>query len=345
MIDILEKTAKRLVGPGKGILAADESTASANKRFAAVGIEETEDARRAYRDILLESPKAGEILSGVILAEETFWQDNLAGAPFRRSLAARGILPGIKVDEGLVDLLGFPGEKVTKGLDSLPERMAKYHENGAVFAKWRAVVSAEPGFPSDAALAANMFLLARYARVAQEYDIVPIVEPEVLLDGSHTIDASEVVLARTLQALFSALQAYRVHLPGVILKTSMVLPGKDAGVAMDNEEVGLRTARTLKAYVPKEVGGVVFLSGGQTSVDAMRNLAAVVRQGGFPWGLTFSYSRALQDPVLSYWAGHRDDRAGSQGLFDRQLDVAARALRGEDPIDKAVDFVSGSQDL
>ena len=343
---LLEATAKALVAPGRGILAADESTASANKRFALVGVEETEENRRLYRQLLLTTPEAKQAISGVIFYDETFWQKTDDGRMMSAFCAENGILPGIKVDEGLIDLPGFAGEKLTKGLDGLPPRMEKYRDSGAKFAKWRSVITIGEEIPSSECITANAFVLARYARICQDYDIVPIVEPEVLFDGTHTKEECEDVTSRTYTALFMAMKAFRVHLPGAILKTGMVLPGKDSGVASVPSEVAEQTVRVLHTYVPKEIGGVVFLSGGQTPSASFLNLDAIAKAGPHPWGLTFSYSRALQDPVLKYWAEHREDVDGAKKIFAHQLAIAVDATKGELKSDSlGGDFVSTSQDL
>jgi len=342
----LEAIAKQLVRSGRGILAADESTTSANKRFAAVGVEEIEENRRVYRQILLTTPEASHTLSGVIFYDETFWQLSDEGKPFHQMVADVGILPGIKVDEGLIDFPGFPGEKLTKGLDALPQRMEKYRDAGAKFAKWRAVITIAATTPSDEAITANAFILARYARICQDYDIVPIVEPEVLFDGTHTAKRCEEVMNQVYEALVLALRTYRVHLPGAILKSSMVLPGKESGEPVLADDVSLRTVRALHTYIPEEMGGVVFLSGGQTPSQAFLNLNAIAQKGPHPWGLTFSYSRGLQDPVLKYWAEHRDDVAGAKAIFARQLAIAVQSSLGQLHAEElGGDFVSGSQDL
>jgi fructose-bisphosphate aldolase class I len=343
---LLATTAKYLVSDGRGILAADESTGSANKRFALVHVEETEENRRAYREILLTTPEARGVLSGVIFYDETFWQSTASGKSFREYCTENGILPGIKVDEGLVDLPGFAGEKLTKGLDALPERMAKYRDAGAKFAKWRAVIAIGEGIPTDNLIGANAFILARYARICQDYDIVPIVEPEVLFDGTHTIEECEAVMVRVYNMLFSFMKEYKVYAPGAILKTSMIIPGKDGGQAMVASDVAERTVRVLHQYVPKDLGGVVFLSGGQTPTQAFLNLDAIAKAGPHPWGLTFSFSRALQDPVLKYWAEHRDDSKGAMDIFAHQLAIAVDARDGKlNTSDLGGDFVSTSQDL
>lgn len=342
----LADTAKALVAPSKGILAADESTPSANKRFAAVGVEQTEENRRRYRELLLTTPGAEAHLSGVIFYDETFWQNTSSGAPMREAIAEHGVIPGIKLDLGLDDLGGFPGEKISRGLDDLATRAAKYALSGAQFAKWRSVIAIGDGIPTDACIEANAFVLARYARICQDSGLVPIVEPEVLLDGVHTIADAEAAMTRTFDALFAAMAKYRVYLPGAILKTSMVVPGKDSGAAMDHADVATRTSRVLKEHVPTELGGVVFLSGGQTSDDAMNNLDAIAKMGPYPWGLTFSYSRALQDPVLKHWAAHPDDIAGAQERFRDRLEKAALARDGKlGGMATGDAFVSGSQDL
>lgn len=342
---LLETNAHALVQNGKGILAADESNTSANKRFAQVGVEETEENRRLYRQILLTTPKTKEVISGVIFYDETFWQ-MCEGKPFHQYCTENGILPGIKVDEGLIELEGFPNEKLTKGLDGLPPRMEKYRDAGAKFAKWRSVITIGEGIPSNECINANAFVLARYARICQDYDIVPIVEPEVLFDGTHTKEVCEEVTDKVYSAVFLALRAHRVHLPGAILKTGMVLPGKDSGVASEPMHVAEQTVRALHTFVPKELGGVVFLSGGQTPSASFLNLNEIVKKGGHPWGLTFSFSRALQDPVLKYWAEHRDDIAGAQNVFAHQLSIAVDATKGElNSESLGGDFVSTSQDL
>lgn len=342
---VLESVARELVAPGKGILAADESNTSCAKRFDAVGVECTEETRREYREILVTTP-ANNTLSGIIFYDETFWQATSDGIPFREFSRRSGVHPGIKVDLGLVDLPGFPKEKISKGLDDLPERIAKYKEAGAVFAKWRSVIEIGAGIPTDECIGANTFVLARYARICQDNNVVPIVEPEVLFDGTHTAARAEEVLAHVYDILFQTMRAFRVHLPGAILKTSMALPGKSSGMPIVHSDVAERTVRALHGHVPKELGGVVFLSGGQTSFDAMKNLEEIVKRGPHPWGVTFSYSRALQDPVLKYWAGNRGDTEGAKRLFSEQLRIASSAAKGSLVSDRSGDtFVSHGQDL
>jgi len=342
----LEKTAKHLVQEGKGILAADESNGSCAKRFDMVGIECTDESRRQYRQILLTSPHAEKSLSGVIFYDETFWQKTDEGEEFREYLKSHDILPGIKVDEGLIDLPGFPNEKLTKGLDSLPERLEKYAAAGAVFAKWRSVITIGKDIPTDECIGANTYVLARYARLCQDYGIVPIVEPEVLFEGDHSIDDCQSAMVRTFDILFQTMRAFKVHLPGAILKTGMVLPGKDSGVAIDHVDTAARTVKVLHEHVPAELGGVVFLSGGQTPTDAFINLNRIKQQGPHPWGMTFSFSRALQDPVLRAWAKDTSSTAEAKQLFANQLKHATASTRGElDEAKQLDDFVSHSQDL
>jgi fructose-bisphosphate aldolase class I len=324
----LEQVAKNLTAPGKGVLAADESENSCKKRFDVVGVECTEETRKEYRGLLFTTPDVEKYLSGVIFFDETFWQSNEQD-PFRTYLGNRGVSPGIKVDKGLIDLPGFQNEKLTQGLDGLPEKLTNYAGNDAKFAKWRSVITIGDGIPTDECIGANTFVLARYARICQDAGIVPVVEPEILYDGHHTIEQCEQVMAHTFDLLFQTMRAFRVHLPGAVLKTSMILPGKDSGVEMDNDAVAERTSRILKEHVPKELGGVLFLSGGQTSNQAFINLNRIAKKGPYPWGLTFSYSRALQDPVLKAWASDRQNRESTQALFQKQLERAVLASKGE----------------
>lgn len=347
--DKLADIAKELAAPGKGILAADTSDKSTKKRFDAVGVESTAETRRAYRELLFTTHGVEDYLNGVILYDETFWQSTEQGQVFREYLKNRNIMPGIKVDKGLVDLPGFPGEKVTEGLDGLLEHMRMYAAAGAKFAKWRAVITIGENIPTDECIGANTLSLARYARICQEAGVVPIVEPEVLFDGKHDSERCEWVMAHTLDILFNTLRAFRVHLPGTLLKTSMVLPGKDSGTPINHDEVAERTVRVLNEHVPHELGGVVFLSGGQTPNDALADLSQinrVARRGPHPWGLTFSYDRALQDPVLKAWAKDREAVHEAQNIFRRQAELAAAASKGELDESQLVEnnFVSHSQD-
>jgi fructose-bisphosphate aldolase, class I len=343
----LEQTAKAMVAPGKGLLAADESDKTCQKRFDSVGVECNADTRQEYRGLLLTTPGAEQHMSGIIFYDETFWQVTADGQEFRKYLQENGILPGIKVDKGLVDLPGFPGEKVSQGLDDLPERIANYAKEGAKFAKWRSVITIGDGIPTDNCIEANATVLAQYARDCQEVNVVPIVEPEVLFDGKHTSQQCEDVMGRTFDALFKAMQQHNVDIPGAILKTSMVLPGKDSGTPIDHDDVATRTVRVLHDHVPHDLGGVVFLSGGQTSNDAFINLNRIAKKGPHPWGVTFSFSRALQDPVLKAWAKDRANKEAVQKLFAQQLEFAGKASKGE--LDESQlqgdDFVTKSQDL
>ena len=343
----LETIAKKIEASVKGVLAADESANTCKKRFDAVGVECTEETRRQYRQLLLTTPGAEHSLSGVIFYDETFWQKTDHGQTLRAYLNQHDTLPGIKVDLGLIDLPGFDGEKLTQGLDGLPDRLAKYAEAGALFAKWRAVITIGEGTPTDECIGANSLRLALYARMCQDAGLVPFVEPEVLFEGNHTSEECETAMARTFDILFQTLRAFRVHIPGVILKTSMVLPGKDSGTPVNHDEVADRTCRVLYEHVPHELGGVVFLSGGQSSTDALINLNRIVQRGGHPWNLTFSYSRALQDPVLKAWAKNPNAIAEVQDIFHRQLVLASAAAKGEldEPKLEQDTFVSHSQDL
>lgn len=343
----LEQIAKKLVTPGTGLLAADESATTCQKRFDSVGVECTEETRREYRGIMFTTPNAHDFMSGVILYDETFWQKTDDGTSFPAYLQSHGVVPGIKVDKGLVNFPGFEGEKITQGLDGLPEQMTKYHDAGARFAKWRAVITIGNGTPTQENINANAFILARYARICQDAGIVPIVEPEVLFDGNHTIEQSEETLAKTLDTLFRLMKELRVYIPGAILKTSMVLPGKDSGTPINHDDVAERTVRVLHEHVPHDLGGVVFLSGGQTSNDAFINLNRIAKKGPHPWGVTFSYSRAIQDPVLKSWAQNRSAKDQVQELFHRQLSLVSAASKGE--LDESQlqndNFVTKSQDL
>lgn len=308
--DQLKATARAMVAAGKGLLAADESSATAAKRFEAVGVENTEENRRQYRQLLLTSDGIEEFLSGVILFDETIRQKDDNSMPFAEVLKSKGIIPGIKVDAGAKDLALHPGEKVTEGLDGLRERFAEYAQMGAGFAKWRAVYTIiGDQAPTTACHKANAHGMARYAALAQEAGIVPIVEPEVLLDGDHSIERCYEVTAETLDVLFQALKNQDVMLEGVILKASMVLSGKDAPNRADVQTVAEQTVKCLKEHVPENLAGVVFLSGGQSEEEATAHLDAMNKIGGLPWPLTFSYSRAIQNPVLKLWAEGDKDKA------------------------------------
>ncbi|MBF8257725.1 MAG: fructose-bisphosphate aldolase [Actinobacteria bacterium] len=299
----LESVARSLVEPGKGILAADESAPTIEKRFRTIGLPSTEENRRSYRELLFTTPGIQEFISGVILFDETLRQKSRNGAPFPEVLSRQGMIPGIKVDLGARPLAGFPGEKMTEGLDGLRERLAEYRGLGARFAKWRAVIEIGEGIPTAYCIEANAHALARYAALCQEAGLVPIVEPEVLMDGPHTIGRCEEATAATLGRVFSELASHRVELEGMLLKPNMVLPGKECPEQAGTAEVASATVRCLSRTVPAAVPGIVFLSGGQTAERATEHLSAMNALGKHPWELSFSYGRALQDPVLKTWKG------------------------------------------
>jgi len=313
----LEAVAKAMVAPGRGILAADESTGTIEKRLASVKVENTEENRRAYRDMLFSAKGLGQYISGVILYDETIRQKSASGASFVELLVKNGILPGIKVDTGAKDLAFCPGEKVTEGLDNLAKRCADYVKLGARFAKWRAVITIGPEMPSATCIAANAHALARYAAICQAAGLVPIVEPEVLMDGDHTIERCEEVTEWTLNAVYEALYVNRVSLERSVLKPSMVISGKECATQAGVEEVAERTVRVLKRTVPAAVVGVVFLSGGQSDELATAHLNAMNKNQakGLPWTLAFSYGRALQQPSLKAWKGAPANVAAAQAAL------------------------------
>lgn len=319
-IEQLIRTADALMAPGKGIIAIDESFSTIGKRFAAVGVDNTEDNRRAYREMLLTTPGLGEHISGAILFDETIRQSTREGKPFTDVMQEAGILPGIKVDAGAKDMAGFPDEKVTEGLDGLRERLQEYASMGAKFAKWRAVITIDDVIPSDTCIQANAHALARYAALCQEQSIVPIVEPEVLMDGDHDMETSYAVTEATQRAVFDALYEHDVLLEGTILKASMVLPGKNCPEQASVEDVANATLRCLASAVPALVPGVVFLSGGQSDEAATAHLNAMNQVGDTPWPLSFSYGRGMQQAAMKLWA------QDMQGNFDKaQQTVLARA--------------------
>ncbi len=314
----MESVAQAMVAPGKGILAADESNPTIKKRFALIDTESTEESRRTYREMLFTTPGVADYISGVILYDETLRQQTADGLPFPTLLANMGVIPGIKVDTGAKALAAFPGETVTEGLDGLRERLAEYHDMGARFAKWRAVITIGDGIPSGFCLVANAHALARYAALCQEADIVPIVEPEVLMDGEHTLAVCEEATNRALTALFAALAEQRVHLPAIVLKPNMVISGTECADRAGPREVAEATVRCLIAQVPTEVPGIAFLSGGQSAEEATEHLGIMNTMGPHPWHLSFSYGRALQAPALAAWQG-QDERLGDgqQALLKR----------------------------
>ena len=316
----LERIAKAMVAQGKGILAADESSGTIKKRFDKISLESTADSRRAYRDMLFTTPGMQDHISGVILYDETLRQSSLAGVPFAKLLTDLGVVPGIKVDMGAKPLAGFPGDTVTEGLDGLRERLAEYHKLGARFAKWRGVIDIGADIPSDFAIQANAHALARYAALCQEAGIVPIVEPEVLMDGDHSIERCEQVTSAALLAVFEQLAAHRVHLEGMILKPNMVISGKKNANRASPQAVAEATVRTLKRHVPSAVPGIAFLSGGQSPAEAALQLSLMNQMGALPWQLTFSYGRALQDAALMAWGG----QVASVGAGQREFGKWAR---------------------
>ncbi len=328
---ILIDTASQLVADHKGLLAMDESDPTCNKRFAKLGIPQTADARRAYRELIVTAPGLGESISGAILFDETIRQQLKNGTPFAKALVAAGIIPGIKVDAGAKDMAAHPGEKITEGLDGLRERLQEYFQMGARFAKWRAVIAIGENIPSRSCLEANAHTLARYAALCQEAGLVPIVEPEVLMDGAHTLEQCRKVTEETLRNVFIQLNCQRVLLEGMILKPNMVLPGLDCPKQESVDEVADATVKTLLRTVPAAVPGIAFLSGGQPSELASARLNAMnVRfKSQMPWALTFSFSRAIQQPALEIWQGKEANvKAAQQALLHRaKCNRAAR--RGE----------------
>lgn len=313
----LRATAKAMVAQSKGILAMDESNGTCNKRFAKIGIPETEEMRRAYRELILTTPSLGEYISGAILYDETIRQSKQDGTPFTKVMTDAGMIPGIKVDTGAKDMAGFPGEKVTEGLDGLRDRIAEYYKMGARFAKWRAVITIGDGIPSRGCIEANAHALARYAALCQEGGLVPIVEPEVLIDGDHTIERCYEVTEETLRTVFNQLYTQRVEFDQMILKPSMVISGKDCPQQASVDEVAEATVRCLMNTVPASVAGVAFLSGGQSNERASEHLNAMnVKFGSIiPWPLTFSYARAIQQPALENWKGEEGNVSTAQKLL------------------------------
>jgi fructose-bisphosphate aldolase, class I len=326
----LNKVAVAMVAPGKGLLAADESTGTIKKRFDAIKVESTEGNRRDYREMLFRSQEAmSKYISGVILYDETIWQNARDGTPLIRIIEQSGAIPGIKVDEGTQPLPNCPGELVTVGLDKLAERLKKYYERGARFAKWRAVIDIGPNIPTMTAIDVNAHALARYAALCQAAQIVPIVEPEVLMDGDHDIDRCYDVTKRVLNKTFQELRVQRVALEGMVLKPNMVVSGKKNPKQASVEEVAERTVRLLKNCVPAAVPGIAFLSGGQSDEDATAHLDAMNRIGGLPWPLSFSYGRALQAAPQKAWSGKAENVAAGQRAFIHRARMNSLASKGE----------------
>jgi fructose-bisphosphate aldolase class I len=327
MTQDLAATAKALVVPGKGILAADESDGTIKKRFDSIGVESTEDARRSYREMLFTTGGAADFISGVILYDETIRQSSSDGKPFPKLLEEQGIIPGIKVDIGAKPLALSPGETVTEGLDGLRERLNEYRGLGARFAKWRAVITIGEDIPSDYCIWTNAHALARYAALCQEAELVPIVEPEVLMDGDHTIDRCYRATSRTLQAVFTELYDQRVDFEAMLLKPNMVLSGKDRG-ADEPDVVASATLKCFHRVVPAAVPGIVFLSGGQGDEQATANLNAMNARGPHPWELSFSYGRALQAPALKAWGGDSSAVPAGQGAYLHRAKMNGLARSG-----------------
>jgi fructose-bisphosphate aldolase, class I len=326
----LNKVARAMVAPGKGILAADESSGTIKKRFDAIGVESTEESRRDYREMLFRSTEAmSKFVSGVILYDETIWQNAKDGTPLVKLIEQAGSIPGIKVDEGTMALPACPGELVTKGLDKLAERLPKYYERGARFAKWRAVIDIGAGIPTRTAVHVNAHALARYAALCQAAQIVPIVEPEVLMDGDNDIDGCYEVTQRVLNKTFQELRMQRVEFEGMVLKPNMAVSGKKCPKQASIEEVAEKTVRLLKACVPAAVPGIAFLSGGQSDEEATAHLNAMNRLGPLPWPLTFSYGRALQAAPQKAWAGKAENVAAGQRAFTHRARMNALASKGE----------------
>ena len=320
---------KELFYTGKGILAADESIASANKRLGAIGVKANEEMRRLYRDLFFDSGGFEKYLSGIILHDETIHQRSKKEVSYVDLLLSKGIIPGIKVDQGTVDLALFPGEKITEGLDGLPKRLDEYRKLGLQFAKWRAVITIGSRIPTNEAIVANAFVLARYAGICIESGMVPIIEPEVLMTGDHGLVQTEEVTTGTLLEVFQQMKRYRVDLSKLILKTNMVVSGQDSGEAYDPKEVAEATVRVLLNSVPTEVPGVVFLSGGQTSDQASKNLNAIAQHEPLPWEITFSYARAIQGPALKVWQGKPENVDAARAEFIRQLEIEVKAEQGQ----------------
>jgi fructose-bisphosphate aldolase class I len=327
-LDALNKVAEAMVAPSRGILAADESTGTMKKRMDAIGVENTEDNRRDYRELMFRSKEAMEFISGVILYDETIWQNAKDGTPLVKLIEQAGSLPGIKVDEGTRQLAGAkPGELITKGLDGLDKRLPKYYEQGARFAKWRAVI--DPTNISYAGLLANAHALARYANLCQEFNIVPIVEPEVLMDADNDIDTTYAVTEWVLKEVFQQLYYLNVPLEGIVLKPNMIVPGKKAAKQASVDEVAEKTIRVLKACVPSAVPGIAYLSGGQSDELATAHLSRMNEIGGFPWKMTFSYGRALQAAPQKAWGGKTDNVGAAQAAFHHRARMNGLASLGK----------------
>lgn len=328
-LEKLKETASKMVLAGKGLLAADESTGSIKKRFDKVGVESTEETHRVYRQMLFTAPEMEEYISGVILFDETIRQSTDDGTPFPKLLKEKGVIPGIKVDMKTHPLANFPDEVITEGLDGLREKLAEYKNLGVEFAKWRAVIKIGDKIPTSECIDANAHALSRYAGLCQEVDIVPIVEPEVLMDGNHNIGRCRDVTEKTLKAVFSELNKYRVEFEGMILKPNMVISGKDCGVQANSEEIAKQTIECFKETVPESVPGIVFLSGGQTPEEATVNLNAICSLGNQSWELSYSYGRALQSEALEAWSGKEENIENAQKAFVERAKKVSLARQGK----------------
>ena len=313
--NILVETANKMMMRPKGILAMDESSPTIAKRLASIKVDNNEDNRRRYRELIVTAPNLSDYISGAILFEETFDQKMNNGTLFRDYLSSIGILPGIKVDKGAKDLSGHPNEKITEGLDGLRDRLATYYENGAKFCKWRAVITIANDIPSDACIESNMNALARYASLCQENNLVPIVEPEVLINGTHSIDECDKVTRKSLSSLFSHLKMFNVYLSVTVLKPSMVISGQENDSRATYEEVASKTIACLKYFVPNDTAGIAFLSGGQTDLEAESHLNIMNQSSDLPWRVTFSYARAIQAAALAAWQGKDENLESSQRIL------------------------------
>ena len=325
----LEKIAQSLVSPGKGILAADESLNSTEGRFKKYNIPHTPENRQAYRDLMFATPGLEEYIDGVIMFDESIRQTTLDGVPFADYLVSKGIIPGIKVDRGYHDMEGFPGEKITEGLDGLANRLEEYYAIGARFTKWRAVIAIGEDYPTYTCLQAHAHLLARYALISQLAGMVPVVEPDVMMAGTHPIERCEEVTSRLLEYTFIELFKFRVHLEGILIKTNMILAGKECKDQASLETESEATARTLRRHIPAAVPGVVFLSGGQGAEISTARLNAIVNKGPFPWEVSFSFLRSLADPAYEIWQGKPENKEKGQQEFLRRARLISAARKGE----------------
>ena len=326
---VLVETANKMMIKPKGILAMDESSPTIAKRLASINVDNNEDNRRRYRELIVTAPNLSDYISGAILFEETFDQKMNNGTLFRDYLASIGILPGIKVDKGAKDLSCHPNEKITEGLDGLRDRLAAYNKNGAKFCKWRAVITIGNNIPSNACIESNMNALARYASLCQENNLVPIVEPEVLINGAHSIDECDKVTRKSISSLFSHLKMFNVYLPGTVLKPSMVISGQENDSRASHEEVASKTIACLKDIVPNDTAGIAFLSGGQTDLEAESHLNIMNQSSDLPWRVTFSYARAIQAAALSAWQGKDENLQSSQSILIERAERCSNSSVGK----------------